>query len=151
MNSITGKGSASLTLSVLPAEPPRTYLGVAHAMLPGVRILAASSPLPALPLAMISAHTLECGLKAYLSRSGDESQVRKREVQHNLNALWSLAFSQGLNIQEQPPQWVDILSHIHKWPYYLRYSTDVHGIQTPAPEPMVTELATIIDQVQRQL
>ncbi len=120
-------------------------------MLPGVRILADASPLPALPLAMISAHVLECILKAYLSKSGDDRRLRQSDVRHNLEALWSLARADGLNIQIQPPQWVADLSQLHDSPYYLRYSTGVHGIVVPAPEPMATELAALIVQVQSQL
>lgn len=147
-------GTVSVTLPSMriePAKPPHTYQGIAFAMLPGVRILANASPLPALPLAMVSAHILECTLKAYLSRAGDDKKVRAKGVRHNLNALWSLAHSDGLDIQSQPPQWVACLSLLHDFPYFLRYSTDVHGISTPAPEPMATELSLLVEQVQRQL
>lgn len=147
-------GSVSVTLppiQVVPAEPPQTYLAIAYAMFPGVRVLAAASPLPALPLAMVSAHVLECTLKAYLSRSGDNRRVKQPKVRHNLNALWSLAHSDGLNIQSSPPVWADCLSHLHDAPYYLRYSTGVHGISTPAPEPMTSELAALLEKVRSQL
>jgi hypothetical protein len=100
---------------------------------------------------MVSAHALECILKAFLSRSGDDSRVKQSDVRHNLNALWSLAHSEGLDIPGQPPQWVASLSHLHDAPYYLRYSTGVHGIVTPAPEPMLGELAALIEQVRGQL
>lgn len=147
-------GTLSVTLPSMrkePAGPPHTYQGIAYAMLPGVRILAAASPLPALPLAMVSAHVLECTLKAYLSRAGDDRKVRTPGVRHNLNILWSLAHTDGLNIQSQPPQWVTCLSQLHAPPYFLRYSSGVHGISTPAPEPMTTELSALVEQVQRQL
>jgi hypothetical protein len=117
----------------------------------GVRVLGAASPLPALALAMVSAHILECILKAYLSRSGDDAQVKQPKVRHNLNALWSLAHADGLNIQSSPPQWADCLSHLHGSPYYLRYSTGVHCISSPAPEPMTSELAVLMEQVRSQL
>ncbi len=151
MEPVVGTASATIAISVLPADPPHTYLGIAYAMFPAVRILADASPLPALPLAMVSAHVLECALKAYLSRSGDDRRLRKSDVRHNLEALWSLARTDGLNIQSQPPQWVTGLSQLHNSPYYLRYSTGVHGIVSPAPEPMATELAALIAQVQSQL
>lgn len=147
-------GSASITLQpvqILPAAPPQTYLSIAHAMLPGVRVLATTSPVPALPLAMVSAHALECILKAFLSRSGDDRRMKKSDVRHNLNALWELAHSEGLNIPSQPPAWVSCLSHLHASPYYLRYSTGVSGFVTPASEPMITELAALIKQVCGQL
>ncbi len=152
MEPITGSLSAtSAPATMAPAGPPHTYIGVAYNMMPGVRVLAVASPLPALPLAMVSAHVLECVLKAYLSRSGDDSRVKQSDVRHNLNFLWSLAHSQGLNIPQQPPEWVSCLSHLHGYPYYLRYSTGVHGLVTPAPEPMATELAGLIEQVQSQI
>lgn len=151
MEPITGNALITLQPEILPAAPPQTYLGIAQAMLPGVRGLALTSPLPALPLAMVSAHALECILKAFLSRSGDDRRVKQSDVRHNLNALWALAHSDGLNIPCQPPAWVSGLSHLHDFPYYLRYSTGVHGLVTPASEPMVTELAALIDQVRGQL
>jgi len=152
MEPVIGEPSGTLPpLQMMPPSPPATYMGIAYAMLPGVRILAAATPLPALPLAMLSAHVLECILKAYLSRSGNDQRVTKRDVRHNLNALWSMAHAEGLDIQVTSPQWVDCLSHLHDSPYYLRYSTGVHGITAPAPEPMVTELGVLIDMVQSQI
>lgn len=152
MKPIVGNGSATLApLTARPAGPPHTYLGIAYAMLPGVCVLATASPLPALPLAMVSAHVLECALKAYLSRSGDDARLKRANIRHDLKELWLLAFSEGLSIQPHPPQWVDCLSHLHNRPYFLRYSTGVHGMQTPAPEPMATELAALVEQVRRQL
>lgn len=134
-----------------PPGPPHTYIGIAYCMMQGVCVLAEASPLPALPLAMVSAHVLECALKAYLSRSGDNARLKKSNIRHNLEALWSLAHSEGLNIQREPPVWVLLLSHIHKPPYFLRYSTGVNGLTTPAPEPMATELSSIVEQVRTQL
>lgn len=129
-------GSVNITLpmpTIAPATPPGTYLGVAYGMMSGVRVLAATTPLPNLALAMLSAHVLECALKAYLSRSGNDSAVRSRKVRHNLAKLWTLAHADGLRIPEQPPQWAELLGQAHDDPYYLRYSTGVHAVSTPAP------------------
>ena len=144
---------ASLTLPslrILPPEPPHTYVGIAHAMLEGVKALAEAENPPALALALLAAHTLECTLKAYLSRSGDDNRLKVRAVRHNLNALWSLAYAEGLSVPSNPPQWADTLSHLHNSPYYLRYSIGVHGIGSPAVEPMTTELQGILSQVLSQ-
>jgi hypothetical protein len=56
-------------------RPPFTYMGVANPLMPGIRTLATHGDLPAqtLPLAMLCAHALEGGLKAFLSRNGDEA------------------------------------------------------------------------------
>ena len=138
-------------LRVLSAGPPHTYVGIAGAMLEGVKVLAASPHPLALPLALLAAHVLECTLKAYLSRDGDDSRVRQADIRHNLGALWSLAHAEGLSIPSGPPQWVSMLSHLHKAPYYLRYSTGVHGISSPAAQPMTAELNALFGQVSSRL
>ena len=118
-------------------------------MIRGVRVLADASPVPSLALSLVAAHVLECTLKAYLSRDGSDSCVKDDpKVRHDLGALWSMANKQGLGITLPPPQWVQTLSHIHNSPYYLRYSTGIHGISTPGPEPMTTELQSLLDLVQ---
>jgi hypothetical protein len=144
-------GTAVLTAApatIAPAgPPPHTYLGVAASLLPAVRILASSDERPAIPIAMLSAHALECILKGYISRRGDDSSVRKRGVRHNLNALWSRAVADGLHFSSRAPDWVNRLSDLHNEPFHLRYSEKVHGVVLPAPEPMATELAAILEQV----
>lgn len=147
-------GSVSVTLQddvIAPAAPPHTYFGVAQSMLPGVKALAAASPSSALAHALVAAHVLECLLKAYLSRHGSDSEVKKPAIRHNLNALWAMAFAEGLGIQQSPPAWVDCLSGLHGSPYYLRYSTGVHGIVSPGAEPMTSELADLLELVRRKL
>lgn len=152
MEPITGSGALeSGPASIGGANPPYTYLGIANAMLAGVRVLAAANPLPALPLALVAAHVLECALKAYLSRTGDDTAVRKPDVRHDLTALWEMAFKDGLPITQSCPTWVTLLSEIHGPPYFLRYSTGVHGIQSPGPEPMTSELASLVRLVGQQL
>ena len=78
---------------IRPAGPPHTYFGVAQEMMPAVRLLANASP-PASPLALclVAAHVLECLLKAYLSRDGDDARLTKKAGRHDLNGLWKLAF-----------------------------------------------------------
>jgi len=125
-------------------------------MMPGVKVLAAASPPPALALVLVAAHVLECLLKAYLSRDGSDAALKNPDVRHDLNALWAMAFAQGLHVPESPPSWADCLSGLHKSPYYLRYSgvrrgTGVHGIVSPGAEPMTSDLAALVEIVRRQL
>lgn len=139
MEPITGTVSITLEpVTIAPAAPPHTYFGVAQSLMPGVKILAAASPPPALALALLCSHVLECLLKAYLSRDGSDAALKEPNIRHDLNALWALAFAQGLCVQESPPAWADCLSGLHKSPYYLRYSTGVHGIVSPGAEPMTS-------------
>lgn len=152
MKPVTGTAEIALApVRVLPAGPPHTYIGIASGLLPGIRILANAASPPALPLTMLCAHMLECVLKAYVSRSGDDSRVKQADVRHSLNALWCLAHSVGFAVPATPPDWVASLSGLHESPYYLRYSTGVHGLVLPPTEPMVSELAALLEQVRSQL
>ena len=136
---------------IAPAAPPQTYFGVAENLMPGVRVLA-KEPQCAIALCMLCAHVVECLLKAYASKAlGSEAAVRKRDIQHNLDALWKLAISEGLRAAPSPPEWVSHLRHLHDSPYFLRYSTEVHGIVLPATEPMVTELAALLELIRTQI
>ena len=152
MEPITGTGSLRAQgASIAPAAPPDTYFGVAQSMMPGVKVLATASPSSPLALSLVAAHVLECLLKAYLSRDGSDAALKDRDVRHNLNALWAMAFAQGLRVPESPPHWVDCLSGLHDSPYYLRYSTGVHGIVSPGAEPMTSELSALLEVVRAQL
>ena len=122
------------------AGPPYTYVGVALSMVNGAKALAALENPPHVALAFLAAHGLECILKAYLSRGGDDAAVKHKEIRHNLNELWSQAVANGLVIPPTPPSWVSTLSELHERPYYLRYSTDVHAMGVPPSQPMTTEL-----------
>jgi hypothetical protein len=152
MEPITGTASITLQpVTIAPAVPPHTYLGVAQSMMSGVKVLAAASPPSALALALVAAHVLECLLKAYLSRDGSDAALKNPNVRHDLNALCAMAFAQGLRVPESSPTWVDCLSGLHKSPYYLRYSTGVHGIASPGAEPMTSELTALVGIVRGQL
>jgi hypothetical protein len=149
---ITGTGSlTSQSATIASAAPPHTYFGVAQSMMPGVKVLAVASPPSPLALALVAAHILECLLKAYLSRNGSDAALMDPNVRHDLNALWPMAFVQGLRVPQSPPSWVDCLSGLHKSPYYVRYSTGVHGIVSPGAEPMTSELAALVGIVREQL
>jgi len=144
---------------IAPAGPPLTYLGVAEAMLPGARVLAAAKPGSSMALALVTSHILECLLKASLTRNRSkphskrkaEKEVKDPATGHNLAWLWTTASRRGLAIRRQPPPWVAGLSEVHLRPYYLRYSTGVHGVVLPGPEPMVTELAALTELVREQV
>lgn len=152
MEPITGTGSLTAQgASIVPAAPPHTYFGAAQSMMPGVKVLASASPPPALVLALVAGQVLECLLKAYLSRDGSDDVLKKPHVRHNLEALWAMAVAQGLHISESPPDWVTCLGGLHNSPYYLRYSTGVHGIVSPGVEPMTSELEALVEIVRRQL
>jgi hypothetical protein len=132
-------------------SPSETYFRVAHSLMPGVKLLASSSPTPYLALALVSAHALECLLKAYLSKDGSDQRLRNQKIRHNLIGLWEMAAREGLRILASPPGWVNSLSLIHDHPYYLRYSTGVRGFPGPTVEPMASELAALLEIVREQI
>jgi len=136
-------------VSIAKPAPPETYLGVAESMIAGVNVLAKHG-VAGLALPLVAAHTLECALKAHLSRDGRDSRLRQPALRHHIEELWKLARTEGLPIGDVP-DWAANLSRIHNEPYYLRYSTGIHGIVTPAPEPIASELAAIIGTVRQAI
>jgi hypothetical protein len=137
--------------SIAPARPPYTYLGVADALLPGIMCLSEAPKPSGLSLCLLAAHTLECLLKAYLSRNGSDKDVVTPEIRHNLAALWERAASEGLAILAEPPHWAVRLSELHDNPYYLRYSTGVHGIVMPPTASVVSGLMELRKSVGNSL
>ncbi|UJW82708.1 hypothetical protein [Hydrogenophaga sp. SL48] len=139
------------SLQIVHPKPPDTYLGVAYGMIGGAHTLATQSS-SRLALALVSAHVLECTLKAFISRNGDDSKLKKEfEIRHNLEHLWDLARIEGLPISQQLPVWALSLAAIHGHPYHLRYSYGINGLQLPDAEPMVAELQALLDLVQEQV
>jgi hypothetical protein len=49
------------------------------------------------------------------------------------------------------PAWAETLSSLHAPPYRLRYLERVHGVVTPAAQPMVDEMEKIIEAVEEKL
>jgi hypothetical protein len=154
MNNPPAVVSGSITLenvSILPPGPPHTYLGMARHFLIGAQALGKSDSATAIALAFVSAQATECALKAFLSRTGDDSRLRHRSVRHDLAALWGMAVEEGLAVSPVPPDWLQRLAHLHAAPYYIRYSTGIHGMTTPGAQPMLEELARLLAQVAKQV
>jgi hypothetical protein len=148
--------TASLTQesnTVAPPAPPYTYFGVAESLMPGVKPLVDALPSgSSAALALVCAHTLECLLKAYISRDGSKKAACKaRGMRHDLKALWKEASKQGLGVPASPPDWADRLSSLHHQPYLLRYSEGIHGIVLPAAAPMAPELTTLLEVVRKHI
>jgi hypothetical protein len=128
---------------------------VARELLQGVEALSTLPNISPRAAALIAAHALECALKAFLWHKGITA-IRNNETQHNLVALWGMAYNQLLSIPQEPPDWCKILGSGHGPNFYFRYQegvrngkqkTIVHSGQTPALIPMVTELRKLIEMV----
>jgi hypothetical protein len=130
------------------------YMIVARDLLQGVDALSTLPNVSPRGCALIAAHALECALKAFLWHMGKKRGIREYDVQHDLVALWNMAYKEkGLSIQRVPPDWVAILSSGHGPNFYFRYQEGegkivVHGGQTPALIPMVVELKKLIEMVE---
>ncbi len=157
--------------AVLPAIRMRQptegdgYMIVARELLPGVEVLSILPNLPSRAAALIAAQALECVLKAFLWHKGKKTDIRAPEVQHNLVALWKMAYDQDLSIPQEPPDWCTILSSghgqnsEHGQNFYFRYQEGVrnppgdqtnivHGGETPALIPMAVEIRKLIEMVE---
>lgn len=155
---------ADLTINVvLPSlrikQPSQkdAYLIVARDLMQGVEALSVMTHISPRSCSLIAAHTLECILKAFLWHKGKKKEIRQSKIQHNLVALWDMAYKEeDLGIPQVPPVWVTILSKGH-WPnLYLRYQegeekTIVHGGQTPALLPMKNALKELLEIVEHTI
>jgi hypothetical protein len=108
---------------ITPPGPPHSFLAVVKQLMPAIYILAAppdQQPPPAIALSMLCAHTLECALKAVISRDGDGSRLRDANIRHNISKLWEEAQKNGLS--SSIPESAQMLSKLHGPPHYhLRY------------------------------
>ena len=148
--------SADISLPPLRMVPPTEedgYMIVAHDLLQGVEALSTLPHIPSRNCALIAAHALECALKAFLWHRGKKTEIRKRDVQHNLVRLWGMAHRETLGVPEVPPDWCKILSSGHGPNFYFRYQKGqgeavVHGGQTPALIPMAAALKEVVGMVE---
>jgi hypothetical protein len=130
------------------------YMIVARDLLQGVETLSTLPNISPRNCALIGAHALECTLKAFLWHKGKKKEIRAHRVQHDLVALWNMAYKEkGLSIPEVPPGWCKILSSGHGPNFYFRYQegeekTVVHSEQTPELIPMAVALKKLIEMVE---
>jgi hypothetical protein len=139
-----------------PTSQIDAYMTVARDLLQGVEVLSGLNNIHPRSCALIAAHSLECALKAFLCHKGKQKEIRQREIQHDLMALWDLSCKEGdLCIPESPPDWIKMLSSGHGPYYYFRYQVGenkafVNAGSFPAMVPMamgVKELLKKVDNI----
>ena len=142
---ITGSAAIMLPgIATVRPGPPHSYIGVAQQLCEEIKVLATAENPPAQPLAMLAAHALECSLKAYLSRKGDDKRLSKKRIRHSISALWALASRQGLAVPEIAP-WVCGLSDLHDAPYDLRYATRFQFLVLPSAAIFVAGVIDLLE------
>ncbi|WP_194725554.1 hypothetical protein [Noviherbaspirillum malthae] len=87
--------------------------------------------------------------------------MRDPAVQHDLVALWGLAYTEGLAVAPVPPGWLVRLNDMTgqtipgdttgQTKFNLRYGGKSHAIVIPVAEPMVSDIAALLAQVRTQL
>lgn len=141
-------GFGDSTLQPLRAVPPseaQSYLATARGLFAGAEDMTSLPSQNSLACAFLSAQTLECALKAFLSSSGwTEKKLRQSQICHNLEALWVEAVGAGLSVEPQPPQWCLTLNASHNKPFYFRYPMGLNAMSFPALAPMVAELKGLL-------
>jgi hypothetical protein len=99
----------------------------------------------------LAAQTLECTLKAYVTKLGLSAPVRRKG--HDLINLWrtaaeaSAAAPTKLSISVRPPEWCVMLNVFHEYPFLDRYP----GIYGLAVKTKRTQLAKVLGRILAQV
>jgi len=129
-------------------EPSKSYMAAARYLFYGVKFLCQGGHEVVNACAHLAGQSLECLLKAYLSKKGiGVNTLKRKPYRHDLKKLWEEAVDNGLEVSKQPPVWCLILNQTHNEPYYLRYPIGINGFSVPACSQMLDELSKLIDQV----
>lgn len=132
-----------------PPKPPQCYLAAARYFFRDVEFLLKGGSDVVIAGAHLAAQSLECALKAYLSKRGISVQkLSHKPFGHNLKNLWLESVSKGLAITQQPPDWCLLLKQTHDRAYHLRYPLDIHGFSIPNLSEVVPEIRRLIEQVE---
>jgi hypothetical protein len=104
------------------------------------------------PWVYLAAQTLECTLKAYITRLGLTAPTRRKG--HDLINLWGTAVkasataTKKITIDPTPPEWCAMLNAFHDYPYLDRYPGE-HGLAVKTERTQLArELRTILTEVE---
>jgi hypothetical protein len=124
-------------------------LNVAGSFVRSVELLAANvQTVEVWGIALLSSHTLEVVLKAFLlARGVPEDELIK--IGHNLEKTWRAARAKGLPIEAEPPRWCTLLNLAHDRPYLVRYPPTNTGIVLPNLNDLSADLRGIYELVEK--
>ena len=130
------------------------YLIVARDLARAFEVTVKIDNVPQRATVIIGAFALECSLKAFLWHKG---QNEVRNVGHNLLCLWIMAYKEGLDIQKNFPNWLEILADGF-WPnQFFRYqqaknesgkSFTPNGGQFPPLSLMAIDLRNLMEKIE---
>jgi hypothetical protein len=140
-------------IAAKPVISANGYRSVAREFLAVVELLAARPGAALSPWVYLAAQTLECSLKAYLTKLGLPAPSKGRQG-HDLINLWrtaeqaSTCATKKITIDATPPQWCVMLNVFHDYPYLDRYPGE-HGLAVKTERAQLAhELRTILTEVE---
>lgn len=130
--------------------PPHTQLlARAKSLHEGLLTLVSSGPETRTAAVFLASWALELALKAHLVQRG-KTKRELRPIQHDLTALWQLAFAEGLPLASSPPHWCSLLSQTHDAPYHQRYGSNTPISVWPAIQAVVVGLTELLLVIEKQ-
>ncbi len=143
--------AAAWAAATKPEASPQGYRKVAREFLAVLEVLA-EHPGAALSVwVYLAAQTLECTLKAYVTKLGLPAPVRRKG--HDLINLWRTAAEASaaapikLSIAVRPPEWCVMLNVFHEYPFLDRYP----GVYGLAVKTKRTQLAKVLGRILAQV
>jgi hypothetical protein len=130
---------------------PTTLIRDAGQYCKALGILVASEELLGSVVSFLASHAVELALKAYLAKEGwDEARLRSR-IGHDLLSGWREAQKAGLDVDADPPAWVQTLAASHKGDFMDRYGRSNAFLVTPNPKKLVIEVGDLLHRVERAI
>lgn len=103
-----------------------------------------------IPIAHLAGFAVELGLKAYLLGNG-HSEAEAKTIRHNLKEGWNLANGSGLNISQNPPDWLTRLDGLHT-SMLLRYPhRSIAGLVIPGQATLQQGIAELLSMVEANI
>lgn len=100
---------------------------------------------------VLVSHSLELGLKSFLIHSGKTEKYIIKKIGHNLVKSWEVCISFGLEIDDPPPFWCQVLNSAHDFPYLFRYARENTGVVVPAVDTLMTDLNAVLQLIGKEI
>ena len=144
--------AAAWAMAAKPVVSASGYRTVAGEFLAVVELLAEQPAVALSPWVYLAAQTLECSLKAYITKTGHSAPAGRQGL--DLINLWSTAVkasadaTKKLSLEATPPEWCAMLGVFQDYPYLDRYPRE-HGLALKTERTQLArELRRILTEVE---
>jgi hypothetical protein len=144
--------NAAWAAAARPVISAHGYRAVAGEFLAVLEVVSGHPSMALSPWVYLAAQTLECTLKAYITKLGIPALTRRQG--HDLINLWRTAVkasttaTKKITLAPTPPEWCVMLNVFHDYPYLDRYPGE-HGLALKTERAqLAAELRTILTQVE---